>query len=295
MLIKLPDRFPGSAETSRPPFQSGVEQVAQGVAEHVDTEHDDGQTDTGPQGQPGGLQHVFAAFQTEHAAPTGLGWRNAESEETDFGFGENGASQGNGEHDDNGRDQLRQDMPPEDPPGATAHRPGCLHVHVFLSAEHHASNDASPVNPPPHSDHNDDRDHPPGQNGHEGDDDEQRRKGHESIDQPLQEDVELPAPVAGNQAEQDCNHNMKSTRAQPDNHRDAGPVDDPAENVSSEIIRPQDKFRSGCVQSVANTEFIDTVGGQKVCKNADEQKYQNQQAPESSYFFLAEQPGKKFP
>ena len=70
-------------------------------------------------------------------------------------------------------------------------------------------------------------------------------------------------------------------------------MDDPAENVSSEIVRPQDEFRGGSIQSVANTEFIDTVRGQKVRKNTDEQKYQDQQAPEGSYFFLAEQPGKK--
>ncbi len=73
-----------SAVTSLTAPQPGIEQIAHGIAEHVEAVDDKRQDKSRPERQPGSLPHVLAPFPTQHAAPAGnLGgqpefWRIAE-------------------------------------------------------------------------------------------------------------------------------------------------------------------------------------------------------------------------
>ena len=46
-----------------------VEQVAHGIAEHVEDVHDNRQAETGPERQPGGYLHVRTSVSAEHPSP----------------------------------------------------------------------------------------------------------------------------------------------------------------------------------------------------------------------------------
>src|SRR5262245_35486328 len=62
-------------------LQPGVQEVAEGVAEHVEAEDGEGERDGGPDGEPGRAVHVVEAVEREHAAPRRMGRRHAEAEE----------------------------------------------------------------------------------------------------------------------------------------------------------------------------------------------------------------------
>src|SRR5262245_1757190 len=76
------------SDSSSTALQPGVQQVAEGVAEHVEAEDGEGERDGGPDGEPGRAVHVVEAVEREHAAPRRMGRRHAEAEEREAGLGE---------------------------------------------------------------------------------------------------------------------------------------------------------------------------------------------------------------
>ena len=69
-----------SAVTALTSPQPGVEQVPEGVAEHIETENDQRQAQPRPERQPGRLLHVTTPFTAEHSPPAGNLGRQTESE-----------------------------------------------------------------------------------------------------------------------------------------------------------------------------------------------------------------------
>jgi hypothetical protein len=119
--------------------ESGVEQVTQGIAEHISAVDDDTQCQTGEDSHPGCLYHVAAGVTAEHAAPAGKRGRDAIADEADTSLCEDSAAQTHGEHDNQGSHDIGQDMPEEDGPGGTADSAGGFHIDILLDSNHGAS------------------------------------------------------------------------------------------------------------------------------------------------------------
>ena len=60
--------FPGTISSLTAP-QPGVEQVPEGVAEHIETENDQRQAQPRPERQPWGTLHVLTSLLAEHSPP----------------------------------------------------------------------------------------------------------------------------------------------------------------------------------------------------------------------------------
>jgi len=69
------------AVTALPAPEPWVEQVPEGISEHVETVDDQRQEKPRPERQPGRLLHEPAPFAAEHPSPAGhLGWQHESGE-----------------------------------------------------------------------------------------------------------------------------------------------------------------------------------------------------------------------
>ena len=84
--------FPRGAVTAVTAPQPRVEQVPEGVAEHVEGVDDKRQAKPRPERQPGRHLHVFAPFAAEHPAPAGNAREQAEAEEAQRSLGNDDAA-----------------------------------------------------------------------------------------------------------------------------------------------------------------------------------------------------------
>ena len=107
----FPDDFRPASVTTRAASQAGVEQVAQGIAEQVDSENDNDQAEAGPEGQVRGQFHILPPFVAEHPAPAGLIGRQSESEKTERRFGQDHPAERQGVYDNQGGQNIGQDVP----------------------------------------------------------------------------------------------------------------------------------------------------------------------------------------
>ena len=81
-------------------LKSGVEQVPEDVAEHVEGVDDNRQEKPRPEGQPGGLLHEAAPFPAEHPSPAGHLDGQPESEEAQRRLGNDDPADVDAEDDD---------------------------------------------------------------------------------------------------------------------------------------------------------------------------------------------------
>ena len=77
------------------------------------------------------------------------------------------------------------------------------------------------------------------QRGHQHEREHKDRKGQERVDHPLDGEVELPAHVARNESDGAAQRYGYRHRDDADVERDAGSVDDAAEDVAPQRIRPE--------------------------------------------------------
>ncbi len=119
--------------------QPRIEQVPEGISEHVEGVDDNRQAKPRPERQPGGLLHVPAPFPAEHASPVrNAGWQTV-SEEAQRSQRHNHPPDVNGEDNDDGCHKIGQHMVVEDFARGGAHGPSCQKIVILLNADHGAS------------------------------------------------------------------------------------------------------------------------------------------------------------
>ena len=128
-----------SAVTALTASQSGIEQIAHGIAEHVEGVDDNRQAKPGPDCQPWGHLHVLTPFPTEQATPAGNARGQTKSEEAQGSLCHNHSPDVDGEDDDEGRDNIGQDMANEDLSCGGAHGLGCQKIVILFDSDHGAS------------------------------------------------------------------------------------------------------------------------------------------------------------
>src|SRR3979490_1666816 len=83
---------PNAFRLPRPP-QPWIQHVAQSVAEHVEAKNNQADCESGPDRQPGRLEHIRAARPAEHPTPRWMWWRYSIAEKTDGRFRQNSRAQ----------------------------------------------------------------------------------------------------------------------------------------------------------------------------------------------------------
>src|SRR5258705_8540363 len=106
--------------------QARVEEVTQGVTQHVEAEDGERDRGPGPDRHPGGGVHVGAPGAGEHRPPRRVGRGNPEAEKGQGRLREDGPAEPDGGEDDDGGGDVGEDIAPHYAEGAGPHRPGGL-------------------------------------------------------------------------------------------------------------------------------------------------------------------------
>ena len=131
--------FSCGAVTSLPAPYPGIEQVPDGVAEHVEGVDGNRQGKTRPERQPGRLLHVLPPFPTEQTPPAGNLDGQPLSEKAQRGLGNDDTANVDREDDEDRRHNIGQDMADQDLAGRCTHGPSCQKIVILLNADHGAS------------------------------------------------------------------------------------------------------------------------------------------------------------
>ena len=128
------------AVTALTSAQPGVEQVPEGVTEHVEGIDGNRQEKPRPERQPGRLLHVPSSFPAEQSPPTGNLDGQPKSQEAQRRLGNDDAADVDAEDDDYRRHDIGQDMADQDSAGRSAQGSGCQKIVILFDTDHGASN-----------------------------------------------------------------------------------------------------------------------------------------------------------
>ena len=148
--------------------QPGVEQVPDGIAEHVETIDDDCQAKSRPERQPGCHLHELPPFPAEHPSPARHLEGQPESQETERRLADNHRPDVDGKDDDDRRHNIGQHMAHQNSPFRAANRQRGLKIDILFDANHGAPDHSGAADPVDQPQDDDDLREPPSGNGHDG-------------------------------------------------------------------------------------------------------------------------------
>ncbi len=129
-----------------PSSGAGVEEVAEAVADEVEGEYAEGEGEGGEEHEVGGLEEVGAGV-VEHGTPGGGGGLDAEAEKAEGGFGKDGGSHADGGLDDEGLDNVGEDMAEHEVEVSGTEGAGGLDELALLDGEYLGADEAGVVDP----------------------------------------------------------------------------------------------------------------------------------------------------
>ena len=129
---ETPFAFSRGAVTALSTAQSGIEQVPEGVTEHVEGVDGNRQAKPRPERQPGRLLHVLTPFPAEQTSPAGNLGGQTESQEAQRSLRHNHPPDVDAEDDDDGRYNIGQHMADQDLGCGGAHGPGCQKIVILF-------------------------------------------------------------------------------------------------------------------------------------------------------------------
>ena len=219
-------------------LQPGIQHVPQPVPQQIDPQ--DGQHDAEPRErrQPPRRGQVGPPVG-QHASPRRRRRLHAQAQKREGGLqNDHPRHLQGGDHDDR-REDVGEQMPEDDPPAAAAQGLGRRHELPRAEGQHLRPHDpgvGDPTGDPEDEDDvpqagTQDRDHRQGQQdeGH----------GQHGIRQAHAEVIHPPPPVAGHEADQRPQRPRHRHGGEPDDERDPGPEDEPAQDVPSQMVGPQ--------------------------------------------------------
>src|SRR4029450_6592294 len=138
------------------------------------------------------------------------------------------------DHHDRGGD-VGENVTGDDPPVPAAGGSGHLEILIRADGQDGASDDAGVAGGAPDTQGQDHAAQPLAQHGHDRQEDDEPGEGHQRVDAPREDGVDAAAVVAGHDADDDGQERADGHGAEPEEHRDARPVNDPAQDVASEV------------------------------------------------------------
>ena len=181
------------AVTALTTTKSGIQQVPEGVTEHVEGVDDNCQAEPRPERQPWRHLHESTPFAAQHPSPAGNLRGQTESEEAQRRLTDNHPADVDGEDDDDGRHNIGQHMADQDLARGGAHGFGCQKIVILFDPNHGASDDSgtddASGDPQDHDDLEDTLSH----DGHDGQQEQQSRKSNPGVDKALRSQVQFTA------------------------------------------------------------------------------------------------------
>ena len=172
-------------------------------------------------------------------------------------------------------------MAGNDLPVLTADRPGHLDVLVLADGQDGAPDDPRVAGRRPDAQGQNHVAQPLAQHGHDRQEHDEAGKCHQRIDAPLQDGVDPSPVITGQNADDGRQERADGHRPEPEEHRDARPVDDAAQDVAPEIVRSQQVVQAGSLQAVGRSHLDGVIGCQHRREQGCRHEQDDQQAPQS--------------
>jgi hypothetical protein len=214
---------------------SGVEGVAEAVAEEGEGKHHQGDGD-GREDDEAGEGEDGAVGLEDHRAPAGGSRVDTEADEAERGLCEDRARHAEGHDHDDRPEGVREEVAPHDRVVGGAEGPRRLDELAFLQREDLASNQACDVHPLNEPDDEEERKDVAAENASQKDDEEQVREGEHQVCEAHQQVVDAPAEVAGCGANGYTDGEDDGLREEANRHGEPGPVNEAAEPVAAQVV-----------------------------------------------------------
>ena len=159
---------------------AGVEEVAEAVADEVEGEDAEGEGEGGEEHEVGGFEEVGAGV-VEHGSPGWGGGLDAESEEAEGGFGEDGCGHTDGCLDEKGLEDVGKDVAEHEVEVGCAEGAGGLDILALFDAEDLSSDEAGVVDPTGESEGEDEVGERGAEEGDDGDGEKDSGEGEKGV------------------------------------------------------------------------------------------------------------------
>ena len=239
--------------------RTGVEGVAEGIAEEIEGEecdgHDGGRKEEEPPVTADGVNCLGAIG--EETSPAGLGGLDPEAEEAEETFVEDYRGDGEGEVDDDDSREIGEEMSEEDAGMALSERASGDDELEIFQAKHLAANDSGHGEPFDETE-SEDEDDDFGVADEEGmavgvepifeamieggggeDDDDEAGDGVENFDEPHHQGIGGASDVTGDEAVGGTDDEADGGAGEADEEGDAGAFHDASEEVATVVIRAE--------------------------------------------------------
>ena len=220
-----------------------IEGVSERVAEQVDPHDGHEQGRAGEEREPVARVHELPTFR-QHAPPGGDREGHAEPEEGEPGLGQDGARHAERRHHDERGADVGQDVAPDDrrerdPEGARG-----VHERLLPGGQGLGAHDPGVGDPVAEADHQNDVADARPQDADDGDGQEDEREGELHVGQSHDDVIPETPAHPGQEAEAGAYGAGHQHRGEPDQDRRLGAVDDPAQDVTTQLVRAEDGQRA---------------------------------------------------
>ena len=206
----------------------------------------------GKEDEVGGVEEVGAGL-VEHGAPGGGGRRDAQAEEGESGFGEDGARHAHGGLDDQRLEDVGQDVANEQAEVRSAERTGGFDELALADCHDLGSHEPGVADPAGDGEGENEVEEAGTEEGYEGDGEQDARERKEGVgDVGVQDDVGDAAVEAGETACDEAEGERDAHDGDRDHQRDARSEEGAGEDVAAELVGAEGVSSSGCGEAVVS-------------------------------------------
>ena len=226
----------GPAVAAPPLGRGPAHAVAHGVTEGVEGEHrhrdDEARGDKGPRvGEQRGVVGLL-----EHAAPAGRRGRRPQAEEAEPRGREEGGPEGDGDAHGQAGQHVGQNAGEDDASGRRADRRRRLDEGLLLDSQGLAPDEAGEAGREDEGEGQGDVVHPAAEYRHDGQGEDERREGQAGVGAAHEQVVDAAAAEARHEPDHQRQDEGDAHRLEGDLHGDPGAVDQPGEDVATEVV-----------------------------------------------------------
>ena len=241
------------------PPQFRIERVPEAVAQQVEGEHHAHEGEAGDGEQVGRQRHVGARVG-EHGPPFGGGRGHADAQKTQARRHADGGRDEEGRLHHDGAERPREDVQEQHAAARAADGLRRLHEFGLLQDEDRAAHQPGVGRDGEDAHRQHDVLHPRADDGDEQDGEQDAREGERDVHDPHDEVVDPAAQVSADEAEQHAPERGDQDGEHPDEQRGARAVDDAAEHVAPEMVRPERMGERGVLERRLKVRLRGVVG-----------------------------------
>ena len=224
-------------------------------------------------------RHVGARVG-EHGAPFGRGRGHADAQEAQARRHADGGRDEEGRLHDDGAERPRKDVQEQHAAARAAHCLRRLHEFGLLQDEDRAANQPGVGRDGEYAHRQHDVLHPRADDGDEQNGEQDAREGEHDVHRPHDEVVDPAAQIPADEAEQHAPERGDEHGEHPDEQRGARAVDDAAEHVAPEMVRPEGMGERRVFERRLEIRFYGVVGRDEGRQERDRDEREDEDAPD---------------